>query len=172
MGGKTQWVGIIAGALTIVFLLFLTPLLAPLPTVALGAIIITSLGLIDLPAFRFLRQVRRAEFILSVVTALGVLTIGVLPGILEAVVLSLVNIIYHISRPRDALLDELDASGGTVYRGVTDKETALTEPCLIVYHFDAPLVFANAAFFFQAPGRTDCQGRCGIEMRCPRCGSD
>jgi len=34
-----------------------------------------------------------------------------------------------------------------VYRGVTDKETALTEPGLIVYRFDAPLVFANAAFF-------------------------
>src|SRR4029078_10710542 len=32
-------------------------------------------------------------------------------------------------------------------RGVTDKETALTEPGLIVYRFDAPLVFANAAFF-------------------------
>jgi sulfate permease, SulP family len=148
MGGKTQWVGIIAAALTIIFLLFLTPLLAPLPTVALGAIIIiASIGLIDLPAFRFLRQVRRAEFILAVVTALGVLTVGVLQGILVAVVLSLVNVIYHISRPHDALLDELDASGGTVYRGIADKETALTEPGLIVYRFDAPLVFANAAFF-------------------------
>ena len=46
MGGKTQWVGLIAAApLTIIFLLFLTPLLAPLPTAALGAIIIVnSLG--------------------------------------------------------------------------------------------------------------------------------
>ena len=35
MGGKSQWVGIFATALTIIFLLFLTPLLAPLPTVAL-----------------------------------------------------------------------------------------------------------------------------------------
>jgi SulP family sulfate permease len=41
----------------------------------------------------------------------------------------------------------VDASGGTVYREVTDKATALTEPGLIVYRFDAPLVFANAAFF-------------------------
>ena len=148
MGGKTQWVGIIAAALTIIFLLFLTPLLAPLPTVALGAIIIiASIGLIDLPAFRFLRQVRSGEFWLAVVTALGVLTVGVLQGILVAVVLSLVNVIYHISRPHDALLDDVDAAGGTIYRGVADKETALTEPGLIVYRFDAPLVFANAAFF-------------------------
>jgi SulP family sulfate permease len=148
MGGKTQWVGLIAAALTIIFLLFLTPLLAPLPTVALGAIIIiASLGLIDLAAFRFLRKVRRVEFWLAVVTAFGVLTVGVLAGILVAVVLSLINVIYHISRPHDALLDELDASGGTVYRGIADKETTLTEPGLIVYRFDAPLVFANAGFF-------------------------
>ena len=148
MGGKTQWVGLIAAALTIIFLLFLTPLLAPLPTVALGAIIIVaSLGLIDIAAFRFLRQVRPAEFWLAVVTAFGVLTVGVLAGILVAVVLSLIIVLYHISRPHDALLDDVDAAGGTVYRGVTDKETALTEPGLIVYRFDAPLVFANAAFF-------------------------
>lgn len=148
MGGKTQWVGLIAAALTIVFLLFFTPLLAPLPTVALGAIIIVaSFGLLDVPAFRFLRQVRTVEFWLAIVTAFGVLTFGILQGILVAVVLSLVNVIYHISRPHDALLDDVDAAGGTVYRDVADKETALTEPGLIVYRFDAPLVFANAAFF-------------------------
>jgi len=148
MGGQSQWVGLIAAALTIIFLLFLTPLLAPLPTVALGAIIIVaSIGLIDLPAFRFLRQVRSAEFWLAVVTALGVLTVGVLQGILVAVMLSLINILYHLRRPHDALLDDVDASGGTVYRGVADKDTSLTEPGLIVYRFDAPLVFANAAFF-------------------------
>jgi SulP family sulfate permease len=148
MGGKSQWVSLIAAALTIVFLLFFTPLLAPLPTVALGAVIIVaSLGLIDIAAFRFLRQVRPAEFWLAVVTALGVLTVGVLQGILVAVMLSLIYVLYRISRPHDALLDDVDAAGGTVYRGVADKETALTEPGLIVYRFDAPLVFANAAFF-------------------------
>jgi SulP family sulfate permease len=148
MGGKTQWVGLIAAALTIIFLLFFTPLLAPLPTVALGAIIIVaSIGLIDLAAFRFLRQVRPAEFWLAVVTTFGVLTVGILQGILVAVVLSLINVIYHISRPHDALLDALDANGGTVYRGIGDKVTALTEPGLIVYRFDAPLVFANAGYF-------------------------
>lgn len=148
MGGKTQWVGLIAAALTVIFLLFFTALLEPLPTAALGAIIIVaSIGLIDIAAFRFLRQVRPAEFWLAVITMFGVLTVGVLAGILVAVVLSLIYVLYRISRPHDALLDDVDAAGGTVYRGVADKETALTEPGLIVYRFDAPLVFANAAFF-------------------------
>lgn len=148
MGGKTQWVGLLAAALTVVFLLFFTALLEPLPTAALGAIIIVaSIGLIDIAAFRFLRQVRPAEFWLAVITMFGVLTVGVLAGILVAVMLSLITILYRISRPHDALLDDVNAAGGTVYRGVADKETALTEPGLIVYRFDAPLVFANAAFF-------------------------
>ena len=123
-------------------------MLAPLPTVALGAIIIVaSLGLIDIAAFQFLRKVRPGEFWLAVVTALGVLTVGILQGILVAVMLSLINIIFRISRPHDALLDDVDTKGGTIYRGVADKETALTEPGLIVYRFDAPLVFANAGYF-------------------------
>jgi len=153
MGGKSQWVGLFAVGLTIIFLLFFTPLLEPLPTVALGAIIIVaSIGLIDLAAFRFLRKVRSAEYWLAVVTVFGVLTLGVLQGILVAVMLSLVNILFHISHPHDALLDEMDASGGTVYRGIMDKESGLTEPGLIVYRFDAPLVFANAAFFTERVG--------------------
>ena len=165
MGGKTQWVGLIAAALVIIFLLFFTPLLAPLPTVALGAIIIVaSLGLIDFAAFRFLRKVRRFEFWLAVVTTFGVLTVGVLQGILVAVVLSLINVIFHISRPHDALLDDVDASGGTVYRGVADKETALTEPGLIVYRFDAPLVFANAAYFTER--LEDLVANAGAELKC------
>jgi sulfate permease, SulP family len=150
MGGKSQLVGLIAAALTIVFLLFFTLLLEPLPTVVLGAIIIiATLGLIDVPAFRFLRQVRPAEAGLALATMIGVLTLGVLQGILIAVVLSLINIIYRISRPHDALLDDVAVGGGVVYREVAEKKPVLTEPGLIVYRFDAPLVFANAAYFSQ-----------------------
>jgi sulfate permease, SulP family len=119
-----------------------------MPTDAIGvSIIVASLGLIDIAAFRFLRQVRPAEFWLAVVTAFGVLTVGVLARILVAVMLSLIMLLYRMARPHDALLDDVDADGGTVYRGVADKEMALTEPGLIVYRFDAPLVLANAAFF-------------------------
>jgi SulP family sulfate permease len=140
-------------------------LLAPLPTAALGAIIIVaSLGLIDIAAFRFLRQVRPAEFWLAVVTAGGVLTVGVLAGILVAVVLSLIFVLYRISRPHDALLDDVDVAGGTVYRDVTDKATVLTEPGLIVYRFDAPLVFANAAYFSE---RLEALiANAGVDLKC------
>jgi SulP family sulfate permease len=165
MGGKSQLVGLAAAALTIVFLLFFTPLLAPLPTVVLGAIIIVaSLGLLDVYSFQFLRKVRRVEFGLAIVTLFGVLTVGILQGIFVAVTLSLVNVIYRISRPHDALLDDVDAGGGVVYRGVADKETALTEPGLSVYRFDAPLIFANATFF--AARLQELVAHAGAELKC------
>ncbi len=165
MGGKTQLVGLGAAALTIVFLLFLSPLLAPLPTVVLGAIIIIAAsGLLDIESFLFLRRVRPMEFWLAIVTLLGVLTVGILQGILVAVTLSLINVIYRISRPHDAVLDDVDASGGVVYREIEEVETkdaaghkttapqpprhvAQAEPGLLVYRFDAPLIFANASYF-------------------------
>lgn len=165
MGGKSQLVGLIAAGLTVIFLLFLTPLLEPLPTVVLGAIIIVAtLGLIDVAAFRFLRHVRPVEAWLALATMSGVLTLGVLQGILIAVVLSLINIIYRISRPHDALLDDVDASGGVVYREVADKQPAFTEPGLLVYRFDAPLVFANAAYFSQR--MNDIIASAGGDLRC------
>ena len=62
MGARSQWVGILAARAYRHLCGFFTPLLAPLPTVALGAAIIivpASSGLLDVPAFRFLRKVRR-----------------------------------------------------------------------------------------------------------------
>ncbi len=150
MGGKSQLVGLGAAALTIVFLLFFTPLLAPLPTVVLGAIIIVaSFGLLDVHSFRFLRSVRRAEFALALVTLFGVLTVGILQGIFVAVTLSLINVILRISRPHDAVLGEVESGGGVVYKDVGESATEQAEPGLLVYRFDAPLVFANAAYFTQ-----------------------
>ncbi len=148
MGGKTQWVGLLAAALTIVFLLFFTPLLAPLPSVVLGAIIIiASVALLDVAEFRYLLRVRTSEFWLAVATCLGVLTLGVIQGILIALMLSMITVIYHISRPHDALLVEADESGGTFFRDIGKKDTGLVEAGLIVYRFDSPLVFANAVYF-------------------------
>lgn len=49
--------------------------------------------------------------------------------------------------PPAAVLDDVDEAGGTVYREAAGDETPLAEPGLLVYRFDAPLVFANAAYF-------------------------
>jgi MFS superfamily sulfate permease-like transporter len=47
---------------------------------------------------------------------------------------------------------------------VGDSDTALTEPGLIVYRFDAPLVFANAAFFTER--LEELIANAGEELKC------
>ena len=145
-GGKTQLVGIVAAALLALFLLWFTWVLASLPQVALSAIIIAAaLNLIEVKPLRRVYSVRRVEFYLALVTFIGVLSIGILAGILVAVLLALVVVIGRISRPHDAVLGSVEGVDG--YHDIEEYAHSETLPGLIVYRFDAPLFFANADYF-------------------------
>lgn len=149
MGGKTQVVGLVAALLGVVFLLYFTGLLTNLPLVTLAAILIVAVwGLIDFAQLRWLYRVRRSEFWLAILTALGVLTVGLLQTILLAVVLSLLGVIARMSRPHDAVLAHDTAQDIFVEREIDPRATDVELlPGLIVYRFDAPLFFANAPYF-------------------------
>jgi len=70
-------------------LLFLTGLLANLPTVVLASIVLVAVrGLIDIAAMRHLWRVSRLEFKISMVALVGVLLLGILKGVLVAAVAS------------------------------------------------------------------------------------
>src|SRR5581483_6323209 len=66
-------------------------------------------------------------------------------GILAAVTLSLLDVIARISRPHDAVLGHLRSIDA--YVGLDRGGSVREEPRLVVYRFDAPLFFANAAYF-------------------------
>ena len=145
-GGKTPLVGIVAAALLVVFLLWFTHLLAGLPQVALASIIIAAaLNLIEVRPILKVYRVRRVEFFLAVIALLGVLSIGILPGILVAVALALLVVIHRISRPHDAVLGSIEGVDG--YHDIEGHTNSETMPGLIAYRFDAPLFFANADYF-------------------------
>jgi len=67
-----------------------------------------------------------------IAAAAWTILLSVLAHGLSAIPLSAWYALYHISRPHDALLDAIDAAGGTVYRGVADNEATPTEPGLVV----------------------------------------
>jgi SulP family sulfate permease len=145
-GGKTQLVGIFAAALLAVFLLWFTRLLESLPQVVLAAIIITAaINLIEVKPLLKVYRVRRVEFFLALVTLIGVLSIGILAGILVAVALALLVVISRISRPHDAVLGSVEGVDG--YQDIEEYTNSETVPGLIAYRFDAPLFFANADYF-------------------------
>jgi SulP family sulfate permease len=145
-GGRTQLVGIVAAALLMVFLFWFTRLLESLPQVALAAIIIgAAINLIDIKPLQKVYRVRRVEFFLALITLIGVLSIGVLAGILVAVALALLIVVSRISRPHDAVLGSVEGVDG--YQDIEAYANSETVPGLIAYRFDAPLFFANADYF-------------------------
>ncbi len=146
MGGKTQLVGIVAGSAMLLVLLFLTSPLAYVPITALAAVILVSaIGLFDLAALRLLLRMSRREFLMSVGTTLGVLVLGVLPGVLLAVAMSLLWLLSATSRPNDAVLGKVHGRKG--YYDVVDFPDAKTIPGLLLYRFEANVVFYNADWF-------------------------
>jgi len=147
-GGKTQMVSLVAAGVLIVFLLFLTPLLKTLPLVALASILIFSgAHLLEIETFRSLFRISRPSFFLALLVSAGVLIVGVIPGILIGVVLSLIVLLGRLARPVDALLREVPDTGK--FHDVGDAPEARTVPGLIAYRFYAPLFFANADYFVE-----------------------
>jgi MFS superfamily sulfate permease-like transporter len=145
-GGKTQITSIVAAILMTFVLLFLTPPLAYLPITALAALLISAvLGLFNWQALKQLYRISPAEFRLSVLTTLGVISLGVLEGVLVAILLAIIQLLHRASRPHDAVLGQIEGVEG--FHHVEERGNVQTIPGLIIYRFDAPLLFFNADFF-------------------------
>lgn len=142
-GAKTQLTGVVAALAVAVTAAALLPLVHYLPHAALGAIIIvTAVRLIDVAELRRLWRVHRTDFVLAAVTAVGVLVLGVLEGIVVGVVVSLLAILRRAIMPYTAVLGRTGEH--EAYRDIANFADAETLPGLVVYRFDAPLYFANA----------------------------
>jgi high affinity sulfate transporter 1 len=146
VGGKSQLTGVVAAVLIVAVLLFFTGPLALLPVTVLAAVLINSaLGLFDVQNLLWLRRVSPQEFRLSVVTLLGVITVGVLPGVVVAVGLAIVQLLARASHAHDAELGRLPGIDG--YRNISGHPNAVTIPGVILYRFDASVLFFNADYF-------------------------
>jgi high affinity sulfate transporter 1 len=145
-GGKTQVASLAAAAVMAAILLFLTRPLAYVPTAALAAILISSaLGLFDFASLRRYYRISMPEFRQSVVAMIGVMTVGVLPGVLIAVGLALLNLLRQASRPRDAVLGLVQNGEGDDF--ISQNQGGISIPGLIIYRFEASLVFFNSDYF-------------------------
>jgi len=100
-GARTQVSSLVTGGLVIATLLFLAPAFSDLPKAVLGAVIIDAVvfGMIDVPELRRLRRVSRFDFWIAVAAIVGVLSVGVLAGVVIGVVLSLGWLVYVATTP-------------------------------------------------------------------------
>ena len=145
-GAKSQLTGFVGAVVLALVLVFAPWLFSSLPTSVLAAIVIVAaLSLTDFPGVIKLWRYRKTEFALSLGTFVGVILLGVLPGVLVAVALSLLNFIRRLWRPHDAVLGR--APGVKGYHDVGDLTDARQIPGLLLYRYDAPLFFANGEGF-------------------------
>ncbi|GIK55496.1 MAG: transporter [Chloroflexota bacterium] len=145
-GAQTQLTGVVAGTLVLLMLLAAPGLVQNLPQPALAAIVITaSISLFDLKALRRLYAMRRSEFALALACALGVILVGVLEGIVIAVVLAIGQFFERSWRPYAAVLGKPAEIDG--YHDMTRYPQAAQIPGLLMLRWDAPLFFANANIF-------------------------
>jgi len=143
-GAKTPVASLTTGVLIILTLLFLAPLFSYLPKAVLAAIIIDAVvfGMMNVKEMRRLRHVARADFWIAVAAIIGVLSAGVLAGVMIGIALSVVWLVYVSAAP---YMPELGRQPGTqVFRSIDEYPDSETYPGLLVMGFDAGLFFASA----------------------------
>jgi high affinity sulfate transporter 1 len=145
-GARTHLTGLVGAVAVAVVAYFAPSLLRSLPQPVLsGIVMVAAVGLFDWSGMARIYRSRKGEALLAFVTFVGVTTVGVLEGILVAVVLSLGDFVRRAWRPHDAVLGRVDGMKG--YHDVRRYPDARLIPGLVLYRFDAPLFFANAAHF-------------------------
>jgi high affinity sulfate transporter 1 len=145
-GARSQVAGVIAALLVAVFMVAAPEATAYLPTATLAAVVIAAVvGLVDGPAIVRLARMSRAETVLMAAAFVGVTTLGVLPGILVAVGLALLEFVRRAWAPYRAELGDLPDVPG--YHDLSRHPEGERVPGLVIARFDAPLFFANGAVF-------------------------
>ena len=141
-GGKTQIGNLVAAALAVLAVIVLRPLFEQLAQAVLSALIIFAMaGMLDVKFIVRLWRISRTEFLLALLSFLGVLTFGVLPGVVIGVVFALVLLVDHVGRPRGIVLGRCPSGEWRDVEVVSDTETI---DGLVAYRQEAPVVFVNA----------------------------
>jgi MFS superfamily sulfate permease-like transporter len=146
VGGKSQVTSLVAACILALTLLFFTEPLGWLPMAVLSAVLIkAAMSLFDMQGLLNLRRVSPQEFRLSLITLLGVITVGVLPGVVVAIGIAIVQLMIRASIPHDAVLGRIPLTG--IYQDASIHPEAEMFPGLVIYRFDSALVFFNADHF-------------------------
>ena len=147
-GAKTQLTGVVGAVAIALMLLFAPALLQNLPQATLGGIVIVAAtSLVEIPAVRRLFRMRSAEFWVSIACFLGVALLGVITGIFLAIAIGVAQFLHRAWHPYDAVLGRVEGLKG--YHDITRHPEGLQVPGLVLYRWDAPLFFANAARFHE-----------------------
>jgi high affinity sulfate transporter 1 len=143
-GARTQLAEVVTAGIVLAVLLFLSPLFSLMPQATLAAVIVaTTVGLLSPKEFRAILQVRYAEFWWAVIAFAGVAVLGTLQGILVAVAISLMTLMYAANHPPIYALGR--KPGTDVFRPLTPEHPEdETFPGLLIVRTEGMMTFASA----------------------------
>ena len=145
-GAKSQLTGLVGAGLVATLLVLFQSLLADLPQSALAAVVIAAaLSLLNVGVLRRYASVRRSALLLSLTASVGVIVLGVLQGIVLAIVLSVLLFFRRSWWPHGAVVGRVTGLDG--WHSVDAFPAAHEVPGVVVYRWEAPLFFANAGAF-------------------------
>lgn len=141
-GARTRWTGLVAAGALGALMLFAMPLVARLPEPVLAAVVISALfhALDPAPLVRLWRI--RRDLPVAIGAAIGVLALGVLNGMLFAIILSLALLVRRLATPQVTRLGRLGASHD--YVDLARHPDATTPAGIAIFRPAEPLFFANA----------------------------
>jgi high affinity sulfate transporter 1 len=146
-GATSRFYSWVVAVVLILTAVLLSGLLSHLPQASLaGIILFAAWTLVDRAGWRSLRRMRWGEVVVAAACAIGVVVLGILPGIAIAIGLSVTELLIRLSRPHDGVLGFVPGLAGM--HDVDDYPDAEQVPGLVVYRYDAPLFFANSNDFY------------------------
>jgi SulP family sulfate permease len=142
-GARSQVSALATVAIVVATLLFLSPLISLLPQATLAAIVVvTAVPLLSIAEFRAILAIRRTEFLWALATCAGVVLIGTLEGIVVAIAISVLTLIYQANHPLVYVVRR--KSGTDVFRPQSaDHPGDETLPGLLIVRTEGRMTFAS-----------------------------
>lgn len=142
--GRTQMMGLVTAVVAVLVIAVVAPALSALPLAVLSAIVVKAVwGLMDLAAIRRYREIRQLDFTAALVGAVGVLLLGPLPGLLVAVLASVLGLVYRSSRITVEELGRIKAEKAA-WGSIKDHPERRTVPGIRVLRISGPIFWVNA----------------------------
>ena len=141
-GAKTPLSTTLAAVFILVVVLFFSHLLSALPQPVLAAVVLVAIaGLLNLSTLKELWFNDRSEFVVAMAAFGGVLTFGLLRGVMLGALISLVQLVRVSSRPHVAFLGRIPGT-----RRFSDRERHLDNELIagvLIFRPESALVYFN-----------------------------
>jgi SulP family sulfate permease len=144
-GARTPLSTAFAGVFILVVVLFFSHLLSALPQPVLAAVVLVAVaGLLNVSALKELWHNDRSEFVVAMTAFLGVLTSGLLRGVMIGAVISLVELVRESSRPHIGFLGRIPGT-----RRFSDRERHTDNELIagvLIFRPESGLVYFNVDY--------------------------